>query len=102
MLKLSDIHPWEIMGRRLCELNDVQFALEERDREIAKRDARIAELEIERDATVNALEKIKRKEGRVCKDFETCTHESCNSSYGAWAIADEALRCIAELKEPRE
>lgn len=38
-----------------------------------------------------ALEKIKRDGGVVCPDFTDCTHESCRSSYGAWAEADAAL-----------
>ena len=38
-----------------------------------------------------ALEDIK-KEGKVCENFDTCKHESCASSYAAWAIADQALK----------
>ena len=38
-----------------------------------------------------ALEEIKRDEGRVCENFELCTHAACKSSYAAWAIADKAL-----------
>lgn len=38
-----------------------------------------------------ALERIKADEGRVCERFEVCSHVGCQSSYGAWAIADEAL-----------
>lgn len=39
----------------------------------------------------DALELIRRDEGKVCPEFELCTHAACNSSYAAWAIADEAL-----------
>ncbi len=39
-----------------------------------------------------ALEEIRRDEGRVCEEYELCRHTSCGSSYGAWAIADKALR----------
>ena len=38
-----------------------------------------------------ALEEIKKYEGRVCEEFELCTHASCQSSYNSWSIADEAL-----------
>lgn len=39
-----------------------------------------------------ALQRIKDECGRVCTDFELCTHRACQSSYEAWAIADAALR----------
>lgn len=38
-----------------------------------------------------ALEKIHKEEGRVCTDFALCDHRGCDSSYAAWAIAEEAL-----------
>jgi hypothetical protein len=40
---------------------------------------------------VSVLEDIRDGEGKVCDDFESCNHLACDSSYGAWAIADEAL-----------
>jgi hypothetical protein len=40
---------------------------------------------------VSALEAI-HAEGKVCAGYETCEHESCRSSYTAWAIADAYLR----------
>jgi len=46
------------------------------------------------DIAMAALEYIKNHYGKVCESFEVCKHESCGSSYGAWAIADEALREI--------
>ena len=46
------------------------------------------------DTLYQALEEIKRKEGKVCAGFELCHHASCRSSYGAWAIADEALKAV--------
>lgn len=45
----------------------------------------------ERDRYHKALEKIRHAEGLVCEIFEICKHRACNSSYAAWAIADEAL-----------
>ena len=45
---------------------------------------------------VEALEKIKAEEGKVCDRFELCEHRACNSSYAAWAIADQALRAVRE------
>jgi hypothetical protein len=44
----------------------------------------------------SGFEEIKRDYGRVCDDFELCTHVSCQSSVGAWMIADQML---SELKE---
>lgn len=38
-----------------------------------------------------ALERIQKECGKVCKQYEICEHEACQSSYNAWAIADEAL-----------
>jgi hypothetical protein len=43
-------------------------------------------------AAVEALRRIKADEGKVCDQFEVCNHRACNSSYTAWAIADEYLR----------
>lgn len=39
-----------------------------------------------------ALRKIKSEMGRVCPEFEICTHVPCADSFGAWAEADRALR----------
>lgn len=44
---------------------------------------------------LEALVEIKRDQGRVCPEFETCRHEACTSSYAAWAIADAALAKLA-------
>ncbi len=41
-----------------------------------------------------ALEDIKENQGRVCSDFETCTHEGCTSSHASWAIAESALMAL--------
>jgi hypothetical protein len=53
--------------------------------------ARIAALE-------EALQEIKTTQGKVCDNFELCTHVACRSSYASWAIADAALA----RKEPHE
>jgi hypothetical protein len=37
------------------------------------------------------LERIKAESGRVCDEYETCTHIACASSHHAWEIADAAL-----------
>ncbi len=42
-----------------------------------------------------ALEEIKKKEGKVCDNFELCDHRACQSSYSSWAIADKALKDIS-------
>lgn len=39
-----------------------------------------------------ALTLIRTQYGRVCAEYEVCTHAVCASSYGAWATADEALK----------
>lgn len=39
-----------------------------------------------------ALERIRSESGKVCDQFEICTHLACQSSYAAWAIADSALK----------
>ncbi len=38
-----------------------------------------------------ALRKIKDGMGRVCAEFETCSHPSCADSSGAFLVASEAL-----------
>ena len=49
---------------------------------------------------VQALTEIKDTCGKVCEEFELCTHESCRSSVRAWMIAEKALRdCGGMLKE---
>ena len=45
----------------------------------------------ERDSALAALQVIRDHYGKVCRNYELCTHDSCQSSYGAWATADEAL-----------
>ena len=51
-------------------------------------------------AAYAALEEIKRDCGLVCENFMECTHRSCNSSYTAWVIADEALSERSPKHEP--
>lgn len=43
---------------------------------------------------LKALEEIKTEQGKVCSQYEICTHNSCRSSYNSWAIADKALNDI--------
>jgi len=38
-----------------------------------------------------ALTEIKSDCGKVCEDFELCAHIACQSSVGAWIIADKVL-----------
>jgi predicted aminopeptidase len=47
-------------------------------------EARVSELRA-------ALQTIRDNYGKVCRGFELCTHAACQSSYGAWAVADAAL-----------
>jgi hypothetical protein len=39
-----------------------------------------------------ALEKIRDEHGKVCNEYEVCTHISCASSHAAWTIAEQALK----------
>jgi len=51
----------------------------------------IQRLETERDILWAALTEIRTTQGRVCANYEFCTHVSCRSSYSSWVIADKAL-----------
>ncbi len=39
-----------------------------------------------------ALDDIRENQGRVCPNFESCTHESCKSSHASWEIARAVLK----------
>jgi hypothetical protein len=39
-----------------------------------------------------ALKEIHEHCGRVCEEYEICTHVACSSSHRAWEIADKVLR----------
>ena len=43
-----------------------------------------------------ALKEIRDTQGKVCDNFELCDHRACQSSYSSWAIADKALKDIAD------
>lgn len=43
---------------------------------------------------IEALKLIRDTEGKVCENFELCTHRACNSSYSMWAIADACLTSL--------
>ncbi len=53
---------------------------------------------------LRALQTIKRDEGKVCDQYESCMHLACSSSYSAWAIADSTLRAraVARLSRPSD
>jgi len=38
-----------------------------------------------------ALERIRTEYGRVCEEFDTCSHAACQSSYAAWQTASDVL-----------
>jgi len=46
----------------------------------------------------HACEQIKQDGGKVCPEYEVCNHAACESSYFAWAAADQALRRVAALQ----
>lgn len=48
-------------------------------------------LQKQRDTALGALQVIWDHYGKVCNNYELCTHDACQSSYGAWAAADECL-----------
>jgi hypothetical protein len=49
------------------------------------------------EAAIAGLTTIKEHYGRVCEEYEICNHAACNSSYGAWAVTDEALSKIDSI-----
>ncbi len=50
-----------------------------------------------------ALRTIKNNYGQVCDEYaEGCKHESCRSSYSAWAVADQALEMYEHRGEVEE
>lgn len=51
----------------------------------------VTEIRGERERLRESLETIKTQYGKVCPEFELCEHESCQSSCGAWLVADAAL-----------
>jgi len=77
-------------------------AVEERFTLLAVTRALFAEEVLRLSARVAALEaglrEIKEKYGHVCENYELCAHASCQSSYGAWAIADALLTVKFEEK----
>ena len=60
---------------------------------------RLITTETERNTYRAALEEIRANYGHVCTEFELCEHPACESSYGAWATADEALRGITRVTD---
>lgn len=54
------------------------------------RDERDA-LATENAALREALVEIRTTQGKVCEEYELCTHRACASSYASWAIAEKAL-----------
>lgn len=46
---------------------------------------------------VEALEEIRKTQGKVCNNFETCEHKECKSSYASWEIANRSLNEIEAL-----
>jgi hypothetical protein len=69
------------------------------DLRICELQIEVAELQKENHNFRVALETIRTCYGQVCEDFELCTHPACQSSYGAWAVADETLSGRKILKE---
>ena len=44
--------------------------------------------------SIDALAVVKKHYGKVCAEYETCSHSGCDSSYSAWAVADQALASL--------
>jgi len=53
----------------------------------------------ERKRLREALEEIRRVQGKVCDQFEICHHRACESSFSSWAIADTTLRSLLAEQE---
>ena len=51
----------------------------------------LKQLRAEKERLLKALKEIRDNQGKVCKEYEICKHESCRSSYTSWAIASKAL-----------
>jgi hypothetical protein len=47
---------------------------------------------------VQALKVIRERYGQVCSPYEICSHRACESSYGAWATADAALKRLGAYR----
>ncbi len=43
-----------------------------------------------------ALVDIRGQCGKVCDEYEICTHIACSSSHRAWELADQALKLLEE------
>jgi len=86
-LKVGDeLEKAQAENKRLREAN------EPARRVVADLMQHIAELEAENKRLRAALEEIRDgRKPQVCSLFEICTHEGCNASYAAFAIADAAL-----------
>ncbi len=41
---------------------------------------------------LEALEQIRIHQGKVCEEYDLCSHIACKSSYSAWVIADKAIQ----------
>ena len=95
------------------ELREAKLVLEQ---QLDAAQARIAELERERKAlsadygnllaesnaheiraerAEKSLREIRENYGKVCDEYETCTHVACAASYSAWATADEYFHALA-------
>lgn len=76
----------ETCGEYLIEWDDIGSTAD-----VALREAATGAM-AEADQLRGTLERIRRDEGKVCAGFTECEHRACQSSYTAWAIADEALQ----------
>lgn len=50
------------------------------------------------EAAIKALLEIRDRYGKVCENYEVCDCRSCESSYGSWAVASQALVQIGKEK----
>ena len=93
----------DVVYNRIIE-NDTELAqlraeLDTRRENLELCQKRLITTETERNTYRAALEEIRANYGKVCQEFELCEHPACESSYGAWATADEALRPITRVTE---
>ncbi len=92
--QLSEVHHeaeyWQNDRMELQRLDDAK---------IAELSQSIDEAQERERVLVEALNTIRIYYGRVCGEFGSCTHVGCQSAYGAWATADNALREVGALEE---
>lgn len=85
----------EAINSEMC--TKLYSQISELRRQLTDAQARESRMRDERDALREALVEIKEHYGKVCDNFELCTHAACRSSVSSWMAADAALRKATAL-----